>query len=152
MTIKNGRSDIGDFEFPGFADGSRHPMLRRMVIALFVGIPLFMLATVAAWVGVQGWELYYRPAAVLYRNSEKIRPGMLLEEVRVILGSAGRTIRDSELPGTHDPDVPRGSPGRLKDVVSGESFYKWEADGGAYLIVSFKLGVVHEKFFYEPSL
>jgi hypothetical protein len=54
--------------------------------------------------------------------------------------------------GTRDPDVPLGSPGRPKDVVSGESFYKWEADGGAYLIVCLKHGVVHEKFFYEPSL
>jgi hypothetical protein len=153
MTTKDGRgSGIGDVEVCGFADRFRHPVLKRMLIVAFVGLPLVMLATILAWVAVQARGFYYRPAAVLERNSRKIHPGMRFEEVCVVLGDAGRTIRDSQLPRTHDPDVPPGSPGRLKDVVSGESFYHWEADGGAYLIVSFKQGVVHESFFYEPSL
>jgi ABC-type phosphate transport system auxiliary subunit len=106
-------------------------LLGRMVIAVLVGVPLVMLVTIVAWLAVQGWAFHYRPAAVLERLSEKIRPGMRLEEVRVVLAGAGRTIRDSELPRTHDRDVPLGSPGRLKDVVSGGNSYKWEAEGGA---------------------
>ncbi len=127
-------------------------MLKRMVIAVFVGTPLVMLTTVAAWVAVEAWAFHHRPAAVLSRNSEKIRTGMRLGEVHALLGNAGKTIDKSELPEIEDWDVPVDSPRRSKPVVSGESFYKWEADGGAYVIVSLKHGVVHEKFFYVPSL
>jgi hypothetical protein len=127
-------------------------VLRRMVIAVFVGTPLVMLTTAAAWVAVEAWAFDHRPAAVLSRKSEKIRTGMRLEEVHALLGNAGKKIDKSELPEVVDWDVPVDSPRRSKPVVSGESFYQWQADGGAYVIVSLRHGVVHEKFFYAPSL
>jgi hypothetical protein len=123
-----------------------------MVFVVFVGTPLVMLATVATWVAVEVWAFHHRPAAILSRKSQEIRPGMRLEDVRALLGSVGRKIDKSELPEVGDWDAPIGSPTRSNPVVSGERFYRWEADGGAYVIVSVKHGVVHEKFFYTPSL
>ncbi len=123
-----------------------------MVLVVFVGTPLVMLTTFAAWVAVAAWAFHHRPAAVLSRNSEKISTGMRLEEVQALLGNAGKSLDKSELPEVTDWDVPVDSPRWSKPVVSGEDFYEWEADGGAYVIVSLKYGVVHEKFFYAPSL
>lgn len=128
------------------------PVLKRMVIAVFVGTPLVMLATVGAWVAVEAWAFHHRPAAVLHRNSEKIRPGMRLEEVRALLGNAGKKTDKSELPTVGDRDVLADSAKRFTPVVSGESFYRWETDDGAYVIVSLKHGVVLEKSYYAPSL
>jgi hypothetical protein len=128
------------------------PVRKWIVIAVFVGTPLVMLTTVAAWVAIEVWRFQNRPAAVLHSNSEKIRSGMRLEEVQALLGNLGEKIAESPLPEIVDGDVPVDSPGRIKPVVSGEHFYKWEADGGAYFIVSLKHGVVHRTFFYEPSL
>ncbi len=110
-----------------------------------------MVITIAVWIAVTVRAFENRPSAVLHRTSEKIKPGMKLEEVDSLLGHVGRKIEQSELPRTVDPDEAVDSPSQSKPVVSGEGFFKWETDDGAYVIVSLKEGVVHERFFYAPS-
>jgi hypothetical protein len=127
-------------------------MRKRWVIALFVGTLLVMLTTVAVHISAEIWRFCHRPAAILYQRSERVRPGMRLEAASAALGGAGRKLQEWELPETVDDNRPVGLPGRLKPVVSGDEYYRWETDGGAYLVVSLKNGVVREKFFYEPSL
>jgi hypothetical protein len=75
---------------------------------------------------------------------------MSLREVEALLGQPGIEVDQSQLPGEVDWGVPLNSPKRVKTVIGGEKFYRWE-DGARYILVSTKGGMVHEKNYWEPS-
>jgi hypothetical protein len=76
---------------------------------------------------------------------------MSLERVETLLGHSGQEISERELPKVVDWSVPVDSPKRVKPVVNGDRFFRWE-QGACYILVSLKDGVVFEKHYWEPSL
>jgi hypothetical protein len=84
-------------------------------------------------------------------NFSRIRPGMSLEQVEALLGGSGQEIVESHVPGIVDWNERVDSPKRVKAIIAGERFFRWEEDG-CYIIVSLKAGVVFEKHYWEPSL
>lgn len=102
-----------------------------------------LIAAVACWSNRSG---IYSEA-----NYERIRPGMTLAEVEQLLGGPGFEVSEPELPHIVDRTVPVDHAGRLKPVVSGERYMRWE-DGYSYIIVSFRGDGVAEKWYWEPSL
>jgi hypothetical protein len=119
-------------------------------VTALLGALLLLFASPFAWIAFEVWRYEHR-GADLPRNLPKIKQGMTLEEVNSLLGMAGKRIDESNVPRVVDDRVPLDDPKRLKPVVSGESFYRWESNG-TWIIVSLKNGVVYEKDFYEPSL
>lgn len=94
-----------------------------------------------------------RPGTVAWVNYERIRPGMSVEQVELLLGRPGAEIGERELPGVVDHEVPLDHPKRVKPVISGERYLKWnERENDRTVIVSLKDGVVAEKWFWELSL
>ena len=107
-----------------------------------------LLATAAALFVVANWCL---PGRFSYCNFERIAAGMKLSDVESLLGASGMEITAEQLPGIVDWSVPVDSPQRIKGAISGEKFYLWE-DGTRYILVSLKADIVHEKWYWEPSL
>jgi hypothetical protein len=87
-----------------------------------------------------------REGAFSYSNFERIRTGMTLAEVERLLGETGNEINESFV-----PLIVVGQPKQQKQVVSGGQYYRWE-NGNSYVIVSFRKGLVAEKYYWEPSL
>jgi hypothetical protein len=85
-------------------------------------------------------------------NYERIRPGMSLAEVERLLGGPGTETLEGHLPGVVDWSVPVDHPKRVKAVVSGEQYLRWEDGHGSEVIISLRGGVVAEKWYWEPSL
>jgi hypothetical protein len=83
---------------------------------------------------------------------ERIQPGMTISEVRTLLGRPGNEQVQSQLPQIVDWTVPFGSPNRLKTVVTGEQYFRWDNDDGEKIIVSLRRGVVSEKWYWYPAL
>ena len=105
-------------------------------------------ATVAALTIAATW---CRSGRFSHCNFERIETGMKLDDVETLLGASGREITADQLPGIVDWSVPVDSPKRIKGAIAGEKFYRWE-DGARYILISLTAGVVHEKWYWEPSL
>lgn len=86
-----------------------------------------------------------------HTNYERIRPGMTVAEVERLLGAPGAEVRERELPGVVNWDVPVDHPKRIKAVVTGERCLRWER-GDSYIVVSLRREKVAEKWYWEPSL
>ncbi len=113
-----------------------------VVAVLLVGVALAL----AAWSN--------RPGVVSWANYERIRPGMTVEKVERLLGGPGREVSETDgLPGVVDHDVPLDHPKRVRPVVNGERYLKWNVrENDRTVIVSLRAGVVAEKWFSELSL
>jgi hypothetical protein len=111
-------------------------------------VRLVVLALIVALIG-GGWvgSTYYSAFAYY----ERIQTGMTLDEVERVLGHPGREVRESELERTVDWNLPVGHPRRVKPVISGEHYFRWEK-GSGYIIVSLRGGVVAEKWYWESNL
>ena len=81
---------------------------------------------------------------------QRIQPGMNLNEVERLLGHPGREVRESELARAVDRSLPVGHPQRVKPVISGERYVRWEK-GSGYIIVSLRGEVIAEKWYWEPG-
>jgi len=93
-----------------------------------------------------------RPSTFSHANCERICPGMGLADVQRLLGSPGTETFESCLPGVVDWNVPVTHPKRVKPVVSGEQYFRWDDAEGAKIIISLRDGVVAEKWYWKPSL
>jgi hypothetical protein len=111
--------------------------VRLVVLALIIAL------IVGGWVGSN-----YYSAFAYY---ERIQPGMTLSAVERLLGHPGREVRESELERTVDWNLPVGHPRRVKPVISGERYVRWE-QGSGYIIVSLRGGAVAEKWYWESDL
>ena len=116
--------------------------MRRWVPAVLVLLVLLVVAAVL-WFNCTG--------TFSHVNFERIRPGMSLAEAERILGSPGVEIHESELPHIVDWSVPVEDPKRIRPVVAGEKYVRWELHDSK-IIVSLRGGVVAEKWYWEPSL
>ncbi len=114
-------------------------------VSLIVGVLLAIVGTIYL---VSVFWCYHGQFS--HCNFQKIAAGMTLREVEAILGSPGIEVRESELPGIVDWDAPVDSPKRIKPVIAGEKYYRWE-DGARYILVSLNNGAVREKNYWEPS-
>jgi hypothetical protein len=117
-------------------------MRRACLAALTVFAAAVMVAV--AW--------FTRVGTVSYANYERIQPGMSLAEVDRLVGAPGTEIPETELPGVVDWSVPVDHPKRVKAVVSGERYFRWEDGSGPEIIISLRGGVVAEKWYWEASL
>lgn len=133
----------GTIELP---HAGRRPVDSLMLKISVRGTMLFVMA-----IGVAAYALWCRPGIVSGRNYDRIRPGMTLDRVESLLGSRGRMVGEESLPRIVDRSQPVDSPRRIKAVISGERYYRWDNDA-TYILVSLKGGVVHEKWFWTPSL
>jgi hypothetical protein len=110
--------------------------------ARLVVLVLIAALIVAGWVG----STYYSAFAYYQR----IQPGMNLNEVERLLGHPGREVRESELARAVDRSLPVGHPQRVKPVISGERYVRWEK-GSGYIIVSLRGEAIAEKWYWEPG-
>ena len=94
---------------------------------------------------------FNRTGVFSYANFDRIRPGIRVAEVELLLGGPGTEMPEPELPGIVDWSVPVDHPKRVKAVVTGERYIRWK-QGESYVIVSLRDEVVAEKWYYEPSL
>jgi hypothetical protein len=109
---------------------------------------LVLLALIAALI-VGGWvgSNYYSAFAYY----ERIQPGMTLNAVERLLGHPGKEVPESALETVVDRSVPVGHPRRVKPVISGERYLRWDR-GSGYIIVGLRGGVVAEKWYWESEL
>lgn len=115
----------------------------------FVALAVLLVGGVLA---LAAW--FNRHVVVSWANYERIRPGMMVEEVERLMGAPGSEVTVTNgLPQVVDHGVPLGDPKRIKPVVSGERYLKWNlAENDRTVIVSLQGGVVAEKWFRELSL
>jgi hypothetical protein len=97
---------------------------------------------------------------------KRINTGMTLTEVESLFGRPGMEVQRGALahmvvpkPGVVvPPDPPSGPyptartyPTELRPFVQGDRFFRWEV-AGEYVLVGFKNGLVHDKYYWRPSL
>jgi hypothetical protein len=87
-----------------------------------------------------------------YRSYELVQPGMDRSEVGALIGGPGAEWPERSVPRVVDWAQPVESPGRLKRVVDGEQFLRWEGASGEVIILGFTQGRVTAKWYWEPSL
>jgi hypothetical protein len=106
------------------------------------GIVIVVLALIAGGV----FFLMCRNGEYSRCNYYRVKRGMTLEEVKVLLGP-GKQIEDAPAL-IHDPE----NPGRLKPVVRGEQYFIWKApDGMGYITIAFDTeGKVCDKYMWTP--
>lgn len=109
-------------------------------------LAIFAVAVLAAVV----W--FNREGTFSHANYERIRPGMSLADVERLVGAPGAETFEGQLPGVVDWSVPVDHPKRVKAVVAGEQYFRWDDGNGAEIIISLRGGVVAEKWYWEPSL
>lgn len=120
--------------------------MQRGCVAILAVLSLAVLAAVVR---------FNREGTISHVNYERILRGMSLAEVERLMGTPGTETFEDRLPGVVDWDVPVDHPRRIKAVVSGERYFQWgemHVDNGVMIVVSFRDGVVAEKWYYEPSL
>jgi len=123
-------------------------MHRRIILATFLAV-LVLIGAIRLWENHRLWE--NRTGTFSYADFQRIQPGMHLKEIEDLLGGPGLEVNQSRVAGIVNWDAPIDSPERVKPVVSGDRIHRWE-QGNRYILVSIKGGVVHEKWYWEPSL
>jgi hypothetical protein len=126
-----------------------HRRFQFRLRTMMIGVTLFCVAgggslSAVAWLN--------RTGIFSLANYQRIPPGMTLPEVERLLGGRGTEKFEGELPETVDPRVPIGSPNRMRAVVVGDHYLRWDNGNGAEIIVSLRRGVVSEKWYWAPSL
>jgi hypothetical protein len=116
--------------------------MRKWCLAVLLLLTVLIVAVVL-------WTA--RTGTVSVFNYDRIRPGMSIAEVDMLLGGPGIEISESQLPGIVDRSVPVDHPKRVKPVVTGERYIRWE-HGHSYVVVSLRGKFVAEKWYYVPSL
>src|SRR4051812_8359642 len=97
------------------------------------GLSLVMVAALI----LAAYLWFNRTATFSYANYKRILPGMPLAEVDRLLGGPGVEVDESRLPGIVDWDVPVDHPKRIKPVVTGHRYFRWE-QGSSYILVSLR--------------
>ncbi|HLW68372.1 MAG TPA: hypothetical protein VKS79_23850 [Gemmataceae bacterium] len=106
----------------------------KKLMAVTVGL----LTCLAFWY----FFLWCPPKEVCECNYKKLKIGMTLDQVELVLGEPG-----VEMPVNEVPRYPSGP------VVQGDSFYEWKGSiNGIKVIVGIKDGRVCDKWYWEADL